>query len=138
MPEKQEELKKWLKTYIKSKEVSIVHIEEGEDSLFVEYTEKKHLYLLYSEFKNISHIMEQLENKEHPITIVTLNTEKNLMQLVAWWDMLMQYPHLSIIFVVPSTGEKWAIVPFTHDKVAERKYLEKGLRALAEGIGYTQ
>ncbi len=131
-------LKKWLKTYLKSKDAPIVHIEEGEGTLFVEYTGKKHLYLIQPDIKNIAPILEQLKSKEHPATLVLLNTEKNLVQLIAWWDELAQYPHLSIFFVLPATNEKWAIVPFTHDKISERKHLEKGLRALAEGIGYVQ
>ncbi len=139
MSNKNEELKKWLKAYLKSRlATSLVHIEESENTLFVEYTEKKHLYVIYPIFNEIAPLLDKVKSKEHSITIVALNTDKNVIQLVEWWDELAQYPQLSLFFVVPEMSEKWAIFPFTHNKITERKYLEKGLRAMAEGIGYSR
>ncbi len=133
-----EELKQWLKTYLKNKESTLVHLEETEDTLFVEYTSEKHLYIIHPHFEDKQHLLTQLLGKEHLITLVVLNTRKNIAQVIAWWDMLIQYPHLSIFFVAPKTNEKWILYPLTHDKIIESQNLEKGLQALAEGIGYDE
>lgn len=135
-PMRIEELKQWLKIYLKNKEPGIVHLEETADTLFVEYSGQKHLYIIHPQFEDKQHLLSQLTGKEHPITFVVLNTRKNIAQVIAWWDILVQYSHFSIYFVAPKTNEKWSLYPFSHNKLIEQQNLEKGLSALAEGIGY--
>lgn len=139
MTDKVSELKNWLKAFLKNKDTltkSIVHMEEADDTIFVEYTSKKHLFIIHPHFEHKQHLLTQLESKEHPITLVTLNTKKNLLQTINWWDILIEHPNLSIYFVIPSRNDKWIIHPTTHDKIIERNTLEKGLKSLAEGIGF--
>lgn len=132
-----EDLKQWLRAYLKSKDVvtkSIVAMEEGQDTLFVEYTSKKQLYIIHPRFEDKQHLLTQLSSKEYPIILITRNTEYNLRRLIAWWDILSQYPQLSIYFV--GDYDKWVIVPFSHARIAEAGTLEKGLYAIATGIGF--
>jgi len=137
-PMRIEELKQWLKTFLKNKEHPVVHLEETADTLFVEYTGEKHVYIIHPHFEDKQHLLTQAAGKEHQITLVVLNTRKNIAQVIAWWDILIQYPQLNIFFVAPKTNEKWVLYPSTHNKIIEPQNLEKGLHALAEGIGYDE
>lgn len=135
MADSTKELKDWMVQHLKNRDVffrKIKEIREKSDSLVeVEYKDK-------SQVIHILPVLDisKLKLEDCPVTLVTLNKKSNLSLLIKNWDILAAKPSLNVYFVNPSiVGEnKWIIVPYTHNKIIEKKTLKLGLEALFSGI----
>ena len=70
-----------------------------------------------------------------PSIIITLNNKDNLRLLISNWRLLVKFESLKLFFVNPKNNESWALIPFLHDKVADKKTLKQGLTSMSESIG---
>lgn len=80
-------------------------------------------------------IQESLKpvNASDKTTIATLNTKENVEFLANNWDDFL-HPQLSILFMNPQTQEQWKVIPYSHNKIAEKKHLKKGLLSLSSQV----
>lgn len=127
-------LKEWVLNYLQSKDImaknilSIEHNKDGFD-LVVRSKAGDQFILIRPELHDAKELSSA---KERKTIVVILNTRKNLEFVITNWDMLAQQPLLCIYFVNPcsETETKWIIYPSTHNRIADRKALKKGLEAL--------
>ncbi len=68
-------------------------------------------------------------------TIVTLNNNDNLKEIINYWQELVKKDDLKIIFVNPDNNDKWIIKPAVHNKIADKKTLREGLRSMLNNVG---
>jgi len=121
-------IKDWLIPYLQSRDQirrEIDKIIEHDKKIEVVYKTKTRDFLLCPTFP------EDLLIENH-ITIVTLNTKKNLQILIEKWNKFASYDDLNIYFINPfsTTEHKWVIFPYTHSKITEKSSLKIGLESL--------
>jgi hypothetical protein len=68
--------------------------------------------------------------KEFEGTIVTKSNKENVERCIFAWDAISSNPSLTIFFVNAENGEKWALKPYHHDKIADKSTLKQGLMTL--------
>ncbi len=134
MTEAKEVLKEWIVNYLKSRDAmtkQITAIRSGSENVdvFVEGLLKSQYVIVQPELNDIGRL-DSLKDKH--VVLVTANTKKNVEFLIANWDALSKYPHLSIYFVNPHSAidKRWIIYPATHDRITERRALRKGLESM--------
>ena len=122
------QLKHWAKLYFTSKySLQTERIEELNDNL--------KLHTINGDVKVIiTPELKELPAVEEKTLLVLLNTHTNLDFIVKNWDKFVTLSQLTIYFVNPSTNEKWTLHPHTHDKIAEREALRRGLESLFSAI----
>ena len=132
-----QELTSWTEHYLKNKDVmlkSIASITSNENNwtFVVQKTDgTQQVVLVDPLFENVAVFVTRLQQDTNTVLVV-LNTHKNLDRLIEHWQALSQFPKLVVIFANPdSAGEhRWLIFPHTHDKIAARKALRKGLESM--------
>ncbi len=78
--------------------------------------------------------LEQNINKEGDgITIMTLNTRKNLDFLIKHWDSFLN-KKATLYFVNPRKNEKWFVNTKIHSFITEDNNLKKSLKTLFESV----
>ena len=123
----------WTIFYAKNKDIIKKEIKDYKilkNFVEFEYKDKKHTYHVYPELTRDATDI----SKDGWKTLVCLNKQKNLKFLLDNWKELIQNPKLSIIFVNPTSENRWIIFPHTHDKIAEKESLKAGLKTLFEGV----
>jgi len=131
-------LKDWSFHYIKSRDVikkEIIEIKQEKDRLLVEYKNRVHTYHIVPFIKNLNTILDNLK-KDQYYSIITFNSKPNLNMVISHWELMIKFQNLNVFFVNPfsSTDKKWIIHPHIHNRVCEKPALEKGLRALFDGV----
>ena len=125
-------LKEWAINYIKNKDIidkNIKNIKENNRGFLVEYKHKKHYFIIKPDIHEINNI------KDDFISLVLFNTKKNLEFILNKWKKLIKYKKLSIYLINLNNNEKWALHPFTHNKVCINKKLKNGLITLFDSVG---
>jgi hypothetical protein len=126
------DLKEWIKTYLKSRDVFQKSIECFEDlngDFIVHKSDSSTFFLIRPELKDAKEA-----TKDGNVSLVTLNTKKNVNTIVSNWNLLSQKQNLCIYFVNLSSNEKWILYPFTHNKITDKSSLKRGLMSLYESI----
>ncbi len=131
-----ETLTEWLEQYVRNKDLlakSIVNIvrDEGGWTFAVIKKDGTQHYLVMPHFSP-EEFFKRMKTELNGV-LVMLNTKHNLNHVIEHWQELTKFPKLSIIFANPDApGDKrWIICPHTHDKIAERQALRRGLESLA-------
>ncbi|RMD57501.1 hypothetical protein D6825_03870 [Candidatus Woesearchaeota archaeon] len=118
------QLSEWARHYIKSKhslDDSIKHIEFKDDAIILSKERGTSTYLIEKELE---------PPKKEADGIFTLNTKKNIQTLLRNWDTFAKNKNLTITFANPETSERWSIKPHIHNKIIEKKALERGIKTL--------
>lgn len=132
-------LKEWAVNYIKNKDILTKFIEEIDESpkewdIAVKTKTGEKYYLVVPDIGDFNEIAKRIEGKS--VVVVALNTKKNLDVLIKNWENAAKHPGLCFIFVNPDSEieKKWIVFPYTHEKVTEKKSLERGLKALFQTV----
>lgn len=126
-------LLEWIIFYVKNKDIMKKEIKDYKvlkNYVEFEFKDKKQLYYAYPELNK-----EVLERySDGWVTIVCLNNKENINFVVSNWDKLTKNPKFQMIFVHPSSNQRWIIFPYTHDKITEKKTLKLGLETIAQEV----
>lgn len=132
-------IKEWIVNYIKNRDIltkTIESIEENKDDwdLVVRTKTGKKYFLIMPIIEDFNEILKKLD--KGAVTVVVLNTKKNLNSLIENWDNVIDYPKFCIMFVNPYSEleKKWTIYPHTHEKVTGKASLAKGLKAMFQTV----
>jgi hypothetical protein len=134
-----EYLKNWITEYIKNRNTIFRNlISIGSDPHFdlaVIYKDKKQYIDIEPEINVLDSILAKLDDKGY-YSLLLLNTADNFKIILANWQKLVRYAHLSIFFVNPfsSLDKKWIIFPYTHHKICDESSLESGLKAMFDMV----
>jgi len=124
----------WIVGFLKSKDVNARQItairknEQGVDIVVEGALKSQHIIV-----KPVLGELDILESlKDRHAVLVTTNSKENVEFLISNWDALAKYPHLCIYFVNPNsaTDKRWVIFPATHNRIAERTALRKGIESM--------
>ncbi len=122
-----EELKEWLRLYLKHKALFTGGSLELDEDCF--------LTLVKKDSKERYAVLPTLEpgfwNRDAEV-FVCYNTPENLELVLKEWDSLKKQPSVKIMFVNPSLSNKWVLSPYTHSLIADPSTLASGLKALQE------
>ncbi|MGM5487408.1 MAG: hypothetical protein ACQESG_00510 [Nanobdellota archaeon] len=131
----QDYLLHWAKEYFRNKDIiykKIIAIDEKSHHLEINYKDKT-LYV-YG-FETLEEVLKVSKEDQHTAVIV-FNTEDNLKSLQSLWKELIKFKHLFIYFINPNSvrDQKWIISPYVHDKIADKKTLKTGLKAMFDSV----
>ncbi|HII16674.1 TPA: hypothetical protein HA361_02050 [Candidatus Woesearchaeota archaeon] len=136
-------LRDWMLDYLKSRDAFFKNIREiqretpGFDAAIV-YEDKKEYITVLPEFDaaTCNTSLQKAQDEKALLSIVTLNNPESLNALARDWKAIAAHPHCKIYFVNPfAKGERrWILSPHTHNKIADERALELGLKSLAEMI----
>ncbi len=123
-----QEMREWLKHYLRSRDVFAKNIKEiidKGDDIIVKYKDKERIFIVFSE------IPEDFLLENHT-TLVLLNTKKNFDWLLSKWNKISSYEDLNTYFINPLsvTEKRWIVYPHSHNKITEKTSLKPGLKAL--------
>lgn len=124
------DLKEWIITYLKNRDIIDQSIERFEDlngDFIVHKKTGSQLFLLRPEFSDSKEIQEKSNRK---LGLILLNTKKNLTAVIKSWSALSEIQDLCLYFVNPNTNEKWLLYPHTHAQITEKSALKRGLESL--------
>jgi len=127
------QLKEWAKIYLKNRDMfqkSIKKFGDLNGDFIVHKSIGNILFLIRPELKSV----EELVDKDGGVSLVVLNTKKNVFAVVANWDLLSSKKDLCIFFVNLKFNEKWLLFPFTHNQIIEKSSLKRGLMSLFSSI----
>lgn len=122
------DLNEWIKNYLISRdtmEQMIVSIEDKGKDLVVHRKNGDVVFLIRPDFSNVEEL--KIPGK---ISLVILNSRKNLDFVISNWQMLSAIKELCIYFVNPTVSEKWLLYPYTHNQITEKTALKRGLLSL--------
>ena len=133
MNEELKKLEEWTIIHIKNRDLIKRELKDYkilDSAIKVNYKSKSQTIYLYQIMDStiINKIGEEL------ITVVCLNSMKNINFCVDNWDKLISNKLFSIIFVNPESKNKWIIYPYTHNKITEKASLKSGLVSLYENV----
>ena len=76
-----------------------------------------------------------IDNVENP-SIVMINSEENVSNLIKRWPELIKNPKLSIYSINPFSepDNKWILFPYTHHQISDSENLENGLKTMYETV----
>lgn len=77
---------------------------------------------------------ELLPLLEDHLVIVNRNRQENLEWVLRHWDALSKLPRLRIVFANVAKNEKWVLMPYSHDRVADPESLREGLESLFSSV----
>ena len=123
------QLKEWVQIYLKSRDIlqkTIAGFESLNGDFLVKKSSGDVLFLIRPELRDVDEVVQ----KAGSVGLVVLNTRKNVDFVVSNWDKLARLQGLCIYFVNPKANEKWLLYPFTHNQVAEKVSLKRGLESL--------
>jgi hypothetical protein len=136
-------LKDWAITYVKNKDIfhrRISEISDHGDYFVVTNKDESHIVFFVKEeatsFNDLIPRLKELQSKHKAdrLTLIVYNTEINLKSLILNWGLMANFNTLTIIFSNPETNEKWIISPHVHNKIADPKSLDLGLRTMFESV----
>ncbi len=130
--------KDWYLTYIKHRDImenKLKDIKDEGEKVIVNYKDKSLTAIIMPVINGIDTLFSELD-KGGEVTLVTLNTKKNLKAVIGSWEKLVNHPKFKIIFANPYTHEKWIIYPYTHNRISQKP--EKGLKSLFETVEEVQ
>jgi hypothetical protein len=129
--------------HIKSRDTitkSILSIEENKENadLLITHKDKKQYVIVLPFPDDLSIHLKKLPEKE-TITLVLVNSKKNIDLVIKQWKSLVAYPNLSIQFVNPfsKVDLKWVISPSIHSRVCEERSVGQGLKSMSSGVEMT-
>jgi hypothetical protein len=127
-----DEIKTWLKHYLKSKDVIKREIQEIKDhkiGLLVKYQDRERIFETHE-------LMPEDLLLENNRTYVTYNSRKNFEWLISKWNKLILFDDICIYFINPhsNTEHKWIIYPHGHNKITETATLKQGLKCLYDTV----
>jgi len=123
-----QEMREWLKHYLRSRDVFAKNIKEiidKGDDIIVKYKDKERIFIVFSE------IPEDFLLENHT-SLVLFNTKKNFDWLLSKWNKISSYEDLNTYFINPLsvTEKRWIVYPHSHNKITEKTSLKPGLKAL--------
>lgn len=126
-------LREWALRFVQNKDLltrKITSIDKDADGwdFVVNTTEGKRLVRVVPDLASLKDDLARIHDE--PVWVVTLNTRQNVDALVQLWPDLITRPKLAVVFVNPSSMDKWMLVPHVHEKVTERKALKTGLMSM--------
>lgn len=134
-----EALKNWIIRHLKHRDVvhkKITAIEENVDgwTVVLRGEPEKHILVIPSFEEGFIGAKEKM-NSAHTI-IATLNTKQNVDAVVTHWKDIVSNPTLHIYFINPYSlsEQKWVLCPASHDRIAERRALKRGLESLSTTV----
>ncbi|OYT31864.1 hypothetical protein B6U93_02835 [Candidatus Woesearchaeota archaeon ex4484_78] len=83
--------------------------------------------------KTLGFLEQNITKEGDGITIMTLNTRKNLDFLIKHWDSFLN-KKVTLYFVNPRRNEKWFVNTKIHSFITEDNNLKKSLKALFESV----
>ncbi len=122
------ELKEWAKSFLTSRDVfqkNILEIKDLDGDFVVHKRTGDVVFLIRPVFKSVDELLIP-----QGVNLVVLNTRQNLKSVVDNWAALAKIESLCIYFVNPRANQKWLLYPFTHDRIADRSSLKRGLDSL--------
>ena len=128
------ELLEWTSRFIdyrNSFKRNLLKKEFSEKEIFCEYNNNTKRIYLVSEFLD-DDIFKKINSEK--ITIVCLNSKKNVAFLIEKWDKFTKNKNLKIIFVNPKLNQQWSIVPYTHDLISDKTTLKLGIKSMFESV----
>ncbi|MBN1502685.1 hypothetical protein JW930_04010 [Candidatus Woesearchaeota archaeon] len=128
-----QDLVSWTLLYVKNKDIlqkKLLDYSVQDNALICNYTYGKHTYYIH---KTLNESLINNLNNEY-ITLVCLNTKKNLLFVVKHWSKLIKYCKLSIVYANPEMNEKWVLHPYTHNRIADANSLKIGLQTMFESV----
>jgi hypothetical protein len=123
------DLREWTILYVKHKDLFARRLKDYKD-------EGHRLVFNFKDHAMHAYAMEELgvpRQIDGKTLLTTLNTKQNMEFLIKNWDAFAKHSHLTIVFVNPTTNEKWFIVPHTHAQIADPN-IEMGIKSLAENV----
>ncbi|MFP4423784.1 MAG: hypothetical protein ACLFP2_00980 [Candidatus Woesearchaeota archaeon] len=129
----QDYLLQWAKEYFRNKDIiykKILEINESKNHLDIAYNDKTIKVYGFESLEEIAKVAG-----EH-VSVVVFNTEDNLKILQSLWKELTKHRNLFIYFINPASvrDQKWIISPYVHDKIADKKTLKTGLKAMFDSV----
>jgi len=136
-------LKEWTLNYLKNRDIvlrRISTIEQKNGYFIVKNKDESHIAIVVKEkiedfgilLKKIKDLEE--EHKADKVTLVIYNSKENFSHLLKNWKKLILIEKMTIIFVNTECNEKWSIVPYIHNRIADPESLETGLKSLFESV----
>ena len=140
MGKKENLLKEWLIGYIKNRDILLKQIESIDeknkewDLVVKTKAGVEKYYIVKGDMGDFNEIEKKLNDES--ITLVLLNTKKNLDSILENWKKMVGLPKFSVLFVNPNSEleKKWLVFPHTHEKVTEKASLAKGLKTLYQTV----
>jgi hypothetical protein len=131
-----EELKEWTINFLKNKNAilqTLQKIEEEKEGydLKIIYDDKETYVLIKPFIDNFEELEEKIDQNKN-ITLVLLNSKKNLDILIDKWEYFAGFDKLTIYFVnmFSISDKKWVIRPYLHNKISEASALKPGLKSM--------
>jgi len=132
-------LKEWFIAFARSKDILARQIESVEENVeswdvIVKEKARTRFVLIRPSLEVWDDILPRL-NGDH-VTLVVLNTSKNLDAVIVKWAELVKHQKFVIAFANPYslTDKQWQVYPATHDRITERRVLRKGLEVMAANV----
>lgn len=129
-------LQDWLAVYIKNRDLytkSLRSLKPTDDFDFVAHHEETvRYYLVRPLLTDVGEVVKK--SKERKLFVVMANQKRNVDTIIKHWDVLKSCDELCLLFVNPTSGEKWMLYPKTHDLITDAKALKPGLYSLFEGV----
>ena len=134
----------WIIRFIKNRDLILKRIisidEKKEEDIIIANLEdnKKHIYLIvpFLDESDIKETLKKLKGYDFA-TLVVYNTKENKEFLINNWDKLAKFNKgFSIHFVNPfsKTNKRWSIYPATHEFIAGKKNLKKGISSISSNV----
>lgn len=123
-------LTEWTKTLLQSRDAirqEITSFEDAGNDFIVHKKTGDTRFLIRPEFTSPQ---ELTAHANEALSLVLLNTKKNLNAVIAHWQELASIKQLCIYFVNPQTNDKWLLYPHTHNQITEKTALRKGLETM--------
>ena len=136
----------WTFQFIKNKDIvarKIVKVEEyiNQDYIFVEYKDKKMVYLVVPSITDFEKKWEELQEAKRKTEstdscIVLFNSKQNFDKTLEKWSIIEKDPKLQIVFTNPfsMTDKRWIVIPYTHTRISEPSALKTGLKSLFDTV----
>lgn len=123
-------LQEWTVTYVQARDLifrTLRDIREEKNKITFTFTDRTTTYLIRERLNQ--EVIKELDTAQNQ-TIVTRNTKENLQFLIKHWNDFTTHASLKIFFVNPRHNQYWAISPYHHNTIADKKTLKQGLNTL--------
>ena len=126
-------MKQWMVRFLQNKDLilkQIKEIKEEEKGVRVFYKDGREQELIV--VPELEDTFDFSQIKEGHKGIIAVNNQKNFDFIVKNWQKLVQNKNFIIYFINPFSKQekRWAVYPYTHNRVTEGEKIKEGLLSL--------
>ncbi|MBU0758096.1 MAG: hypothetical protein KKF44_08560 [Nanoarchaeota archaeon] len=125
-------LNEWAILYLRHRDSfkkNIIEILDEKNRLIIKYKDRTEECMIYPELDQLN-----IEKKDSPVLIITLNKRKNADHLIKNWKLFSNFEKLKIIFINPDKNVFWIISPHIHNKICDDSSLSLGIISMHESV----